>query len=238
MRREYPRVPGPGRAIAVTLIVLVLLTVGADFALRLVAEARLADSVQASLGLPQRPDLDLRGFPFLLQFARGRFERVGVQADGVESEGLVIDRVDLTFEDVVFDRRSLFGGGGSITAGQGTGEALLSEDAVSTYLQDNDVPVRVRFLGPGIRVSTTISFDGATTTASSDGRLTLESNSLVFTAQDVQVEGSVGVPAAALSFELPLPEVVSGIAYESVSVEEGSAVVEASLAGAQIEVIG
>ena len=230
--------PGPGRAIVITLIVLVVLAVGADFALRLVAEARLASSVQGSLGLPQRPDLDLRGFPFLLQFARGRFDHVGVQADDVESEGLVIDRVDLTFEDVVFERASLFGGGGSITAGEGTGQAVLGEEAVSAYLQDHEVPVRVRFLGPEIRVSTTISFDGSTTTASSGGRLELEGNSLVFTAQDVQVEGSVGVPAAALSFELPLPEVVSGIAYESVAVEEGSAVVEAGLAGAQIEVSG
>ncbi len=230
--------PGPGRAIAITLVVLVALAVGADFALRLIAEARLADSAQASLGLPQRPDLDLRGFPFLLQFARGRFERVGVQADDVESEDLVIDRVDLTFEDVVFDRASIFGGGGTITAAGGTGRAELGEDAVSAYLQDHDVPVRVRFLGPEIRVSTKISFDGSTTTASSDGRLELEGDSLVFSAQDVQVEGSVGVPAAALSFELPLPEVVNGIAYESVSVEEGVAVVEASLAGAQIDVIG
>ena len=230
--------PGPGRAIAVTLVVLLVLVVGADFGLRLVAETRLADSAQASLGLPQRPDMDLRGFPFLLQFARGRFERVGVQADGVESEGLEIDRIDLTLEDVVFDRGSLFGGGGIITSSEGTGTAELGEEAVSSYLQDHDVPVRVRFLGPGIRVSTTISFDGSTTTASSEGRLELEGDALVVRAEDVSVEGSVGVPAAALSFELPLPEVVNGITYRSVSVEEGTALVEAGLAGAQIEVIG
>ncbi|MDQ4005456.1 MAG: DUF2993 domain-containing protein [Actinomycetota bacterium] len=237
MRREYPRVPGPGRAIAVTLVVLVALAVGADFGVRLYTEARLASSAQASLGLPQRPDLDLRGFPFLLQFARGRFDRIGVQADDVQVEGLVIDRIDLTFEDVVFDRRALIGGGGTITSGEGTGEAELGEDAVSRYLQDHDVPVRVRFIGPGIRVSTKISFDGATTTASSEGPLRLEGGALVFEPDDVSVEGSVGVPAAALSFELPLPEVVAGIAYEAVSVEEGIAVVQASLAGAQIEII-
>jgi hypothetical protein len=237
MRREYPRVPGPGRAILITLVVLLALAVGADIGLRLFTERRLAQSAQVSLGLPQEPDLDLRGFPFLLQFARGRFDSIGVRADDVDAEGLLIERVDLTFEDVSFDRGTLLGGGGTITAGQGTGEAVLDEDEVSSYLQDRDVPVRVRFLGPSIRVSTKVSFDGSTTTASSQGRLQLEDGALVFAADDVQVEGSIGIPAAALSFELPLPEVVPGIAYRGVTVEEGLAVVTASLAGAQIEVL-
>jgi hypothetical protein len=237
MRREYPRVPGPGRAIAVTLIVLIALAVGVDIGLRLFTERRLARSAQVSLGLPQEPDLDLRGFPFLLQFARGRFDAVGIGADDVEAEGLLIDRVDLTFEDVAFDRGTLLGGEGSITAGEGTGEAVLDEDEVSSYLQDHDVPVRVRFLGPAIRVSTRVSFDGSTTTASSQGRLRLVDGALVFEAEEVQVDGSIGIPAAALSFELPLPEVVPGIAYRDVTVEEGTAVVSASLVGAQIEVL-
>ena len=238
MRREYPRVPGPGRAIAITLVILLALAVGADVGLRLFTERRLAESAQVSLGLPARPDLDLRGFPFLLQFARGRFDAIGVQADDVEAEGLVIDSVDLTFEDVTFDRGTLLGGGGSITAGEGTGEALLTDHEVSSYLQDRDVPVRVRFLGPSIRVSTRVSFDGATTTASSQGQLRVSDGALVFDAEDVTIDGTVGIPAAALSFEIALPEVVPGITYDGVTVEEGLAVVSASLAGAQIEVIG
>jgi hypothetical protein len=231
-------VPGPGRAILITLLVVIALLVGADIGFRLYTERRLAQSAQASLGLQQEPDLDLRGFPFLLQFARGRFDAVGVQAEAVRAEDLVIDDVDLTFEDVTFDRGTLLGSGGSITAGEGSGEVELSEEEVSAYLQDHDVPVRVRFLGPQIRVTTKVSFDGSTTTASSQGRLVLEEGSLLFAAEDVQVDGTIGIPAAALSFELPLPEVVPGIAYEGVTVEEGAAVVSASLAGAQIEVLG
>jgi hypothetical protein len=231
-------VPGPGRAILVTLVVLVGLAAAGDYGLRLYTEARLAESARVSLGLPTRPDLDLRGFPFVLQFARGRFDRVGVGAERVEAEGLVIDRLDLTFEDVTFDRGALLGGGGSITAGEGSGEAELNEEEVSSYLQQQGVPVRVRFVGPGIEVSTEVNFDGATTTASSRGRLRLEGRSLVFSPREVEVEGSVGVPAAALSFELPLPEVIPGISFHGVSVEEGVAVVEAGLAGAQIEVVG
>ena len=238
MRREYPRVPGPGRAILVTLLVLGLLAAGADFGVRFWTEARIAAGVQDALDLPERPELDLRGFPFLLQYARGRFDQVGVDVEDVEAEGLLIDRVALTFEDVTFDRVTLLRGTGTVTSAGGFGEAVLSEEEVSSYLQEREIPVRVRFVGPDIRVSTRISVGGATTTASADGTLSLEGGTLVFAPEGVEIEGSIGVPAAALSFEVPIPEVVDGLTYERVRVEEGTAVVEASLAGAQIELEG
>ena len=239
MRREYPSVPGPGRAIVVTLFVLALLAVGADFGLRLLAESRLATAAQSLYGLPERPDLALRGFPFLLQVARSRFEEVAVEVEDVELEGLAFDRVTLTLEDATFPRESLLSGIGVVTSSGGHAEVVIGEEAISAYLQEEvGVAVRVRFAGPGVRVSTRVSVGGETTTASAGGRVRVEGDALLFEPGAVEVEGSIGVPAAALAFEAPLPEVVPGVTYERVVVEEGVARVQATLAGAQLELSG
>ena len=239
MRREYPSVPGPGRAILVTLVVLALLALGADVGLRFLAESRLSAAAQDLYALPERPDLDLRGFPFLLQVARSRFEEVAVEVEDVRLEGLDFDRVTLTLEDATFPREALFSGTGVVTSSGGHAEVVIGEDAMSTYLQEQvGAAVRVRFAGPGIRVSTRVSVGGVTTTASAGGRVRLEDGALIFSPESVEVDGSIGVPAAALAFEAPLPDVVPGVTYERVVVDEGVARVEATLAGAQLELSG
>ncbi|MGH2692758.1 MAG: LmeA family phospholipid-binding protein [Actinomycetota bacterium] len=236
MRREYPRVPGPGRAILITLLVLVVVGVGADFGARAIAESRLASSVQASLDLPQRPDIELEGFPFLLQAARGRLDGVSVELRDVEAGGVPLESVTLSFEDLVFDGVELVGGTGTVASRGGTAQVVMTEDALSRFLQDQGTPVLVRFRGPTITVSTRINAGSQTTTATAEGPVRIESGRLVFSPDDVEIEGSVGVPAAALAFDVALPALVPGLTYETVLVHDGVATVEASLAGAELDV--
>jgi hypothetical protein len=141
-----------------------------------------------------------------------------------------------SFEDLVFDGAALVRGSGGITSGGGGAQAVVTEDALSTYLQEQGTPVLVRLPGPGIRVSTRVNAGNETTTATAVGRIQVEGGSLVFSPDDVEVEGSVGVPAAALAFEVPLPDLISGITYESVIVNDGVAAIEASLEGAELPV--
>jgi hypothetical protein len=222
----------------VTLLVLGVVGAGADFALRAIAEARLAASVRDSLGLAEAPELELEGFPFLLQVARGRLERVSMDLHDVTVEGLHLDRVSLNLEDLTFDRLELLGGSGEVSAGGGRAQAVLAEDSLSSYLQDRGTPVLVRLPGPGIRVSTRISHGDDTTTATAEGRLKVDEGRLVFSPDRVEIEGSVGVPAAALAFEVPLPGVVQGMRYGTVVVHDGIAAIEASLEGARLDVGG
>lgn len=236
MRREYPKVSGWGRRIVVTLLVLGVLAAGADFGIRAVAEARLAASVRDSLGLAEAPELELEGFPFLLQVARGRLERVSMDLRDITVEGLRLDRITLNLEDLTFDRLELLGGAGEVAAGGGRAQAVLAQDSLSAYLQEGGTPVLVRLPGPGIRVSTRISHGGDTTTATAEGRISVREGSLVFSPDRVDIEGSVGVPAAALAFEVPLPGVVPGMRYETVVVHDGIAAIEASLDEARLDV--
>ncbi|MGH2710628.1 MAG: LmeA family phospholipid-binding protein [Actinomycetota bacterium] len=238
MRREYPTVHGPGRRISIILLVLVAIALGADFGIKEIAETRLASSVETALDLPERPDIDLQGFPFLLQVARGRLDAVSVEVTDVDVEGLVLDSITLSFEDLEFESSALIRGSGSIASRGGTAQAVVTEDALSAYLQDQGTPVLVTLPGPGIRVETRVSTGGETTTATAQGPVTVEGGRLVFAPEDVQVEGTVGVPAAALAFDIPLPALIPGITYESVLVQDGIAAIEASLEGAELDVGG
>jgi len=228
-------VPGPGRPILITLLVLAAIGLGADFGARAIAEARLASSVQTSLGLPQRPDIELEGFPFLLQAARGRLEAASVELRDVEAKGLALESVTLSFEDLVFDGVALVSGSGTVASRGGTAQVTLTQDALSGYLQDQGTPVEVRLRGPDIRVTTRINTGAGTTTATAEGPVRVESGRLVFSPEDVQIEGSVGVPAAALAFDVPLPDLVPGIVYQRVLIQDGVAAIEASLAGAELD---
>ena len=236
MRREYPTVHGPGFRIMVILGVLAALALGADFGIKEIAEGRLASSVETALDLPQQPDIELQGFPFLLQVARGHLDSVDVELEDVEVEGLALQSITLSFEDLVFDSAALIRGRGRLSSEGGTAQAVITEDALSGYLQDQGTPVLVELSGPGIRVETRISAGGETTTATAEGPVKVEGGRLVFAPEDVEVDGSVGVPAAALAFEIPLPSLIEGITYESVLVQSGTVAIEASLEGAELEV--
>jgi hypothetical protein len=202
--------------------ILLALVIGADVAARLVAESRVAASLQRALGLPEEPDIDLQGFPFALHLARGRFAEVRVQAADLDAEGLTMDRVVLDLRDVRFPRRALvLGGGGDIIVEGGRGEAEISEGALTAFLGAEGVPVAVEFLGPKVRV--TQEGNGAAVT----GRLRLDEGTLVFR--------PAAVPEA--GFQVELPELLPGLRYRHVSVGEGTAVVSADLAGAHFELV-
>ncbi len=217
------------------LLAIAALALGADMGARALAEARLAASVEDALELGERPHIELEGFPFLLQVARGRLDTLSVQVEDVTLEGLPFQRVALSLDGLGFDRGSLLGGGGDVAVSRGSAQAVLSQDALSGYLQDRGTPVIVRLEGPGIRVSTRISAGAETTTATAEGRVRVEEGSLVFSPREVEVEGAVGVPAAALGFAISLPDLVPGISYRRVLVHDGIAAIEADLSDARLE---
>ncbi|WBB58422.1 DUF2993 domain-containing protein [Streptomyces sp. WMMC500] len=71
----------------VVLVVLGVLAVAADrIALRF-AESNAADRIEKEYGLSQRPDIDIKGFPFLTQVMSREFEAVDVRIDGIDAVG-------------------------------------------------------------------------------------------------------------------------------------------------------
>lgn len=235
VRREPRRTRGIGTAIFIILVTLAVLAVGLDFGLRLWAQRWLSTRLEQQLGLPRRPDVALGGFPFLAQVARARLTDVTIELEGVPADGLTIDRVTLTMREVGFARADLVTGGeGVIHIESGAGRAVVGEGAFDAFLRDQGIPVDVELRGPGVRVSSTLEVGGQESTASARGGLSLEDGALVFEPRRVRVEGSFGVPPAALAFRLDLPTPVDGLRYEEVEVRAGEIVLTVGVRDADV----
>lgn len=221
----------------VAVVILALVLVGADFGLRAWAQGWVADRMAQSLALGREPDLQLHGFPFLLQFARGRFERVDLDARDLLIEDLMVESVRLELEDVRFDRRQLLTrGSGEIRAARGTGRVVITDGALSTLIQAQGIPVEVAFVGPRIRVSTTIRIGDQELEASATGRLRFEEGTASFSPERVQAGGPFSIPPDTLAFRVPLPELLPGVRYERIQVEEGRATLHVAVRDAVIRV--
>src|SRR4051794_2547524 len=74
------------RPLLITLVVLGILFVAADRIAVAVAESQVADRVQQSQGLTGKPDVDIKGFPFLTQVLAGNLQNVHASADGLKAD--------------------------------------------------------------------------------------------------------------------------------------------------------
>jgi hypothetical protein len=227
------------RKLLVGLLVVLVLAVAGDFGLRLWTESVVADRVDESLGLPQRPDVDMHGFPFTLQVLRSRFQQVDVEMRDLQTQGLVLDAVRLELRGVEFPREQLFNRGpGRVTAAQGTGVIEVTDEDLTAYLQGADIPITVEFLAPEVQASGTLTVAGIEVEASATAELRLVDGSLVFEPEEVRVAEDITVPVGALSFEVPLPQPVEGVRFERLTVEEGIARVEGDLRDLSFRVEG
>lgn len=230
VRRDVPSPRGPGRAIVVTLLVLVLLAVAVDLGARFVAERWLEDRIQETLALETRPDLDVGGFPFLVEFARGEFEDVDVTLRDLRVQGIHLDEVTIGLRNVAFDRADVIAGRpGSVRVRRGAATVEINEPTLNALLRDQGAPVTLELLGPQVRATARIEAGGEEATATTVGTLDLEGTTLVFDPGEVSVDGAFGVPPAALAFGLELPPLFPGLTYEDVRVREAVLALRANL---------
>lgn len=237
VRREIPRPRGAGRAVVVTLVILLALLAALDLGLRFWAEQWFEDRIEEGLGLSKQPDLSLGGFPFLPAFARGRLTDVSLEMRDVAAGDLAVDRLRLEFRDVVFDRSDLLARRpGQIAVGRGLGELELGETALNEVLGGEGAGVTVELVGPRVRATTVIG-TASEETVSARGRVRLEDGALVFEPRRLEAGGSAGVTPEALAFEIPLPELLPGLTYESVEVREELLVLSVRFEGATIDLV-
>lgn len=89
-----------GKFLVITVIVLGILLVAADFALAAAGEYQIAQRMREKLQLDEDPSVRINGFPFALQALRGDYKHVEIRAYGVpiKNEQAGIDLRDLDVE--------------------------------------------------------------------------------------------------------------------------------------------
>jgi len=89
-----------GKFLVITVLVLGVLLVAADFALAAAGEYQIAQRMREKLQLNEDPSVRINGFPFILQAVRGDYQHVKIEANGVpvkdEQQGVDLRDLDVT----------------------------------------------------------------------------------------------------------------------------------------------
>ncbi|MGH8837249.1 MAG: LmeA family phospholipid-binding protein [Actinomycetes bacterium] len=88
------------RKLWIGIIGSLLMLVVLDFLAKAIVEGRVAEAVQTRYDLTTEPDVDIHGFPFLLEAATRRLDRVDVHADSVQVANVELAEAELRMHDV------------------------------------------------------------------------------------------------------------------------------------------
>lgn len=201
------------------LVVLLGLGVVADFVARGAAETRVAARLQRSLDLTEEPEVEIGGFPFLLNLLAGSIPSVEVSSSSVARGALRFDEVVLTLDNVRFDLGAMSRGEGEVRIGGGRGRAVMSGESLTALLRAEGAPVDVRFSGGRVLV------DAEGPAEEAEGRLSLDGRRLVVSSGSLPQD-----------FSVALPRVGSGVSYRSVEVGKGLAQLVLALKTGTLEV--
>ena len=198
------------RLLIILILLLVAILVVGDFALKSVAENRIASAAFNTLELDRRPEVEIEGFPFLFRLVGGELDSVSLSADRVTREDVVLRDVEVMFRSVRFSIGELLARGDrSIRLGQGRGEAALTSEDATSAAQARGAPVTIEFgSGTVVVISEDLGIEASARLGISGG--------------DLLIEPEGDLPAVAV----PLPEIAPGVTYRSVRIDEGRAILQ------------
>ena len=218
------------RKFLVTLVVLAVLLVAADFGLRVYSESQTATAVQTELGLTTAPDVSIEGFPFLLHAARGSYPQVIISASNVDEGLLPGTRAVVTLAEVTVPLTDALTGNTSMLQAQSSVlQVLVPLTSVTAALGRPDLTLSaapdgsllvagsVEVLGQTIPVTGTASLGVA------DDALTLTVGSLTAAGLDLPaaVTSAVNALAGSLTKTIPLSRLPFSVTGAAISVTGG-----------------
>ncbi len=215
-----------------SLSLLVGVGAGVDRLAASTADGVVADQVQQSQHLAERPEVHIGGFPFLTQVFNGVYPNVGVQVYNLHTDKLTVDQVDVTLHGVhlplsdVVARKT-----DQIRVDSAAGVVRVSYDSLDSAVSG------ARFSdGPGSRldVAATISYAGQHVPAHGVADVTIQHNQIVVVSKDITVAGRP-VPAAAqaaaasqLSYTVSMPKLPFPIHLTDVTTDPEGIVITAT----------
>jgi hypothetical protein len=223
-----------GTALLLTLLVLAGLLFAADRAGAVAAEKLVARQTRKELAArhittPHDPSVDVGGFPFLTQVARGRYDRITITLRDVKTNDVTLPRLDVVATGVHASTSTLVHRDGKVTAERVTGTALLGWDTVRQLLSVsgmNASNIQVSHAtGDRIKIRIPLSLAGARTTLVAVGAVQPTGNGLTVKIADVAADGG-NLPAIAqtllaaykqqLTFKIKTPPLPYGMKVKQV----------------------
>ena len=203
------------RRLVVTLLVLVAVLVVVDRVAVSAAQRDVARRLQVEQHLAHRPDVSIRGFPFLTQMVAGRYDEVDVTVRGLHAGPLAVTRlvahlhgVHVSIGDVVrqhVSRVPIDRASAEVVLSFGDLNAFLARDSARISAHGGEVQLAATFSGLHLDVAVPVEIRG---------------DALVL---------SVG--GAVPDITIPLPGLPFGLRLESVQVGRNGLVVTGSASG-------
>ena len=212
------------RRLLSVLLVLLVLTAVADRVGALLAGRVVAGQLQSAAGLPEQPDVDVRGVPFLTQALAGRYERVEVRATGVPAGELTVTELTSTLTGAQVPLEDVLSGAvEEVPVEVIEAQVLLSYDVLSRRSGDRQLTVRPD--GDRVRVQGSVRVLGQTLAATAVSTVTVEGGALVVSAQEFEV-GNEAADAALtralrgrLDLRIPVSDLPYGLRLQSIAVQ-------------------
>ncbi|MGI8536829.1 MAG: LmeA family phospholipid-binding protein [Mycobacteriales bacterium] len=212
------------RRLLSVLLVLLVLTAVADRVGALLAGRVVAGQLQSAAGLPERPDVDVRGVPFLTQALAGRYQRVEVRATGVPAGELTVTELTATLTSARVPLADVLSGAvEEVPVEVIEAQVLLAYDVLSRRSGDRQLTVSPA--GDRVRVQGSVRVLGQTLAATAVSTVTVEGGALVVSAQEFEV-GNEAADAALtralrgrLDLRIPVSDLPYGLRLQSIAVQ-------------------
>lgn len=212
------------RRLLSVLLVLLVLTAVADRVGALLAGRVVAGQLQSAAGLPEQPDVDVRGVPFLTQALAGRYERVEVRATGVPAGELTVTELTATLTGARVPLEDVLSGAvEEVPVEVIEAQVLLSYDVLSRRSGDRQLTVSPD--GDRVRVQGSVRVLGQTLAATAVSTVTVEGGALVVSAQEFEV-GNEAADAALtralrgrFDLRIPVSDLPYGLRLQSIAVQ-------------------
>lgn len=184
------------RKLLITLVVLAVLLIAADFGARAYAEYRTAEAVRTELGLTQNPDVSIEGFPFLWHAVQGSYPAVILTATNVDERLLPGTTVRVDLNTVTLPLGDALKGDTSHLAAESTQlQVLIPLSSLQAALPRPDVTLSA---GPDgtLQANASVTVLGVTIPLTGAAKLSVADDQLTLTVDNLSAAGIDLTPAA------------------------------------------
>lgn len=194
------------------LLVLALVAVGADFAVRLIIEDRVESALERRGYLDASAfEVEAASFPFIWHLTQGTLPQIIVTARDVATDRTDLESVRLDLRDVDWSFPADRGAPDVlVVASEGDGVATLSSESLAALVPES-YGVRLDLLQDEVRI--TPDAEGQATTVTEDD--------LVIQADDAAGSLRIDAPSPVGPILVPLPDLVDGATMQDATIERG-----------------
>jgi len=184
------------RRLLIVLVVLAALLVAADRIGVVVAQNRLASEIQQQLDLDAKPDVSIRGIPFLTQAIRGTYKDIRMQLPDVDAGDVHDLSVNARLQGAHVSLSDALGGNvDRIPVDQISGTLLIPYDQLARASGISGLTITRE--GDSLRLTGSVQVLGRSIKADAVGRVEVNDGRIAINAEQAEVAG-IPVPKAVL----------------------------------------